>query len=526
MMSRLYKDNKYDSGSSSSGDEENDIRPEEELEDDTKSNIEDVYPISRNVTIQHGKKAVTALAIDPLGTRFASGGIDYEVKFWDFVGMDKTLQSFRSLYPCGNHPIKALDYSATGDNVLIISGMSQAKVVNRDGHDVMECVKGDQYIVDMSRTKGHTAPLIDGCWRPRERTEFLTSSEDCTCRLWNVSQSHQHKSIIKCKARNGLKTTPTSCKYSGDGGLIACACTDGSFQLWDTRRMFISPTMCVRDAHQNGTETSCIAFAYSGNLVATRGGDDTLKLWDIRAFKMPVHTAHNLFSRYSSTSCEFSPDDSLIVTGLSLERGETEGRLLFYDANSFDKVKDVVVTGSHVIKTVWHPRIQQIFVGCGDGSMKIYFGDSKSQKGAKLCIDRTHKKPKEVQSISAEQIIVPHALPLFRNDRVKPIHKQLEKNRLDPLKSRRPDLPIKSGQGGRVATTGSTLSSYVIRNLGLSKPVEDDQNPRDAILKFAKDAAANPYWVTPAYLKTQPHAIFNEDDDGDDEPADKKKKKN
>lgn len=58
-----------------------------------------------------------------------------------------------------------------------------------------------------------------------------------------------------------------------------------------------------------------------------------------------------------------------------------------------------------------------------------------------------------------------------------------------------------TGQGGRVASSGSTLSSYVIRNMGLSKRVEDDQDPREAILKYAKEAAENPFWITPAYAK-------------------------
>lgn len=56
------------------------------------------------------------------------------------------------------------------------------------------------------------------------------------------------------------------------------------------------------------------------------------------------------------------------------------------------------------------------------------------------------------------------------------------------------------------------MSSYVIRNLGLSKRVEDDQDPREAILKYAKDAAENPYWISPAYAKTQPNAIFNSEE--------------
>jgi hypothetical protein len=40
-----------------------------------------------------------------------------------------------------------------GDGILIISGNSQARVIDKEGKKVLECVKGDQYIVDMSRTK-------------------------------------------------------------------------------------------------------------------------------------------------------------------------------------------------------------------------------------------------------------------------------------------------------------------------------------------------------------------------------------
>lgn len=52
-----------------------------------------------------------------------------------------------------SHQIKTLQYSNTGDVILVISGNAQAKVLDRDGFNVMECVKGDQYIVDMANTK-------------------------------------------------------------------------------------------------------------------------------------------------------------------------------------------------------------------------------------------------------------------------------------------------------------------------------------------------------------------------------------
>lgn len=52
-----------------------------------------------------------------------------------------------------SHPILNLEYGITGDHILVIAGNSQAKVLDRDGFEVSECSKGDQYITDMARTK-------------------------------------------------------------------------------------------------------------------------------------------------------------------------------------------------------------------------------------------------------------------------------------------------------------------------------------------------------------------------------------
>ena len=43
---------------------------------------------------------VSALAFDPSGARLITGGYDYDVKLFDFAGMDSTLKPFRSLRPC------------------------------------------------------------------------------------------------------------------------------------------------------------------------------------------------------------------------------------------------------------------------------------------------------------------------------------------------------------------------------------------------------------------------------------------
>lgn len=478
-------------------------------------------PCSHEVTMNHGSKAVTAISVDSSGARLASGSIDYDVSFWDFAGMDLNMRSFRTLQPADNHPIRGLHYSGTGDLLLVISGARQAKVLDRDGFERLETVKGDMYITDQARTKGHTAGLLAGCWNPVKREEFMTTSADGTIRTWDFHEGGKcHKGIIKCRAQNGLRISPTACNINREGQVVACGCSDGSIQLWDLRRKSVAPSSQVRKAHLP-SEISSIRFSNIGDNLLTRSCDDTMKLWDVRNLKDCVNQIDDLYSRYDTTDAIFSPCDAIVCTGASLTKGETTGSILFYDKNSFALIKKIRVTTSHTIKLLWHPKLNQIFVGTGNGLVKCYYDDRCSLRGATLCAMKVHRKAQHSEVVSPQQIITPHALPLFRQERRKTSRKQMEKDRLDPVKSRRPDLPITSGQGGRVVSSGGTLSSCVIRNLGLSKRVDDDQDPREAILKYAEEAEENPYWITPAYVKTQPKQILSQNED---EPEQKKQK--
>ena len=56
-----------------------------------------------------------------------------------------------------------------GDAFLVVSGSSQPKVYDRDGHELGEFPKGDMYIRDSTHTKGHQYRCCGGMWHPDER---------------------------------------------------------------------------------------------------------------------------------------------------------------------------------------------------------------------------------------------------------------------------------------------------------------------------------------------------------------------
>ncbi|XP_067834812.1 WD repeat-containing protein 70 isoform X2 [Heptranchias perlo] len=502
-------------------DEEQDDDDEDEDDNPVKR-----IPDSHEITLIHSKKTVSALGLDPSGARLVTGGYDYEVKLWDFAGMDASLQAFRSLQPCECHQIKSLQYSTTGDVILCVAGSAQAKVLDRDGFQVMECVKGDQYIVDQAKTKGHTAMLNSGVWHPKIKEEFVTCSNDGTVRTWDMNNEKKHKNVFKPRSAQGKRVIPTTCVYSRDGKLIAAACQDGSIQIWD-RTMNVHTKFHNRQAHVPGSNTSCLSFSYDGNTLASRGGDDTIKTWDMRNFRNPLNVASGLLNFFPMTDCCFSPDDKLLVTGTSMKKGEGNGKLLFFDRQTFHKLYEIEVTDASVIRCLWHPKLNQIMVGTGNGLAKVYYHPVKSQRGAKLCVVKTKRKAKQSQTVTQDYIITPHALPMFREPRQKSTRKQLEKDRLDPVKSHKPEPPVSGpGRGGRVGTHGGTLSSFIVKNIALDKT--DDSNPREAILRHAEEAEQNPYWVAPAYVKTQPNTVFaeaeSEEEEEDDEPEWKKRK--
>lgn len=510
-------------GSTAEDDDEDD--DEDDMQDDEDDNPVKKIPDTHEIALQHGTKTVSALALDPSGARLVTGGYDFDVRFWDFAGMDSALQAFRSIQPCECHQIRSLQYSNTGDVILVVSGNAQAKVLDRDGFNVMECAKGDQYIVDMANTKGHTAMLNSGCWHPKIKEEFMTCSNDGTVRTWDVNCDKKHQSVFKPRSQQGKRVTPTCCTYSRDGRLLAAGCQDGSIQIWD-RNLSVHTKFHCRQAHTPGSDPSCLAFSYDGTTLASRGGDDTLKTWDMRSFKKPLNVATGLDSFFPMTDCCFSPDDQLLVTGTSVKKGEGNGKLVFFHRTSFQKVYEIEVTDSSVVRCLWHPKLNQIMVGTGNGLAKVYYDPIRSHRGAKLCVVKSKGKERQAETLTQDYIITPHALPMFREARQRSTRKQLEKDRLDPLKSHKPEPPVSGpGRGGRVAAHGGTLSSFIVKNIALDKT--DDSNPRAAILRHAKEASENPYWVAPAYKETQPEPVFaeeEEEEEAEKEPEWKKRK--
>eukprot|EP01135_Chromosphaera_perkinsii_P010825 Nk52_evm20s2241 gene=Nk52_evmTU20s2241 len=468
-------------------------------------------PVTDEIALVHGSKTVSCLSLDPSGNRLASGGYDNKIKLWDFQGMDMGLRAFRMFEPTENYPVRSAEFSLSGDRLLVTTGTAQAQILDREGRSLLSTPKGDQYMSDMGNTKGHVGELKTAKWHPEDKNTFLTCGVDGSVRVWDVNGLTKHKAIAKTKNAQGRKAEPSTIAYDFKGSYFGVACEDGSIQLFKSKGPYVRPAMNNKTCHANGTSTSCLAFSVDGTSLISRGGDDTLKLWDVRKFREPVASVSGLENVFAMTDCVFSPNEKIVVTGTSarVNSGQS-GCLKFFDAKDLSEVRSIDVTKGSVVSCLWNRKLNQIMAGCADGQVKVYFDWEMSEYGALLCTKKA-KKRAEPGAVNIDvPIITPHSLSLFRDKEAENKRRRKEKDRKDPIKSKRPEMRV----GGRV---GNNLDEFMGEGKGLVR-----EDPREAILKHAKAAEENPMFVSNAYKKTQPVAIFEQErvegrDDEDEE---------
>lgn len=115
-----------------------------------------------------------------------------------------------------------------------------------------------------------------------------------------------------------------------------------------------------------------------------------------------------------------------------------------------------------------------------------------SLNGAKLLLNKGPPRKATIEDMSdavaAPTIITPHALPMFRDSEIgRSTKRKREKERMDPRKSRRPELPVTGpGRGGRV---GASATQHVVQNL-----VRDTTRDEDVRMVFV---LLTPDWLSP-----------------------------
>lgn len=507
--------------------DEKDSDDDDEDEDDEEDD-EDEFPVSHELVLKTHERAVTTITVDPSGSRLITGSTDCTVKLHDFASMTPTtLRAFKSVEPTATkqsassetHPVHLAQFNPNSPSqVLVISASPQAKILSRDGETLTEFVKGDMYLRDMHNTKGHISEITTGTWHPTNWNLCVTAGTDSTLRIWDVNTKRSQKEVIVHKSRiagSAGRTRMTAVAWGspmqGGNNILVAAAFDGSLVMWSGEGPYTRPAAEIRDAHQRDSWTSGIDISSDGRLVVTRGGDDTIKLWDTRKFKQAVTTVSHpsTSSRFPTSNIQFSPNSSSVITG-----SESGHLHILNPATLRPELVTPITPGSPLINVMWHPKLNQIITGSANAETHVLYNPNISTKGAALVMSKAPKRrhvdddPNFTtdlsQGISGDNIVNPNGLP----------NAQLTTSRSkDP---RRPHQPMVTP-----FAKSQPDEKHIKEHIPLSSMRDED--PREALLKYADKAEKDPMF-TNAWKHTQPKTLYADVSNGEVEEGPDKKK--
>ena len=267
--------------------------------------------------------------------------------------------------------------------------------------------------------------------------------------------------------------------------------------------------MYLREAH--GNEISCVKMFKDERRLASRSMDDTMKVWDIRNTKMPSQEWKDLVNLSSKTNVCISPDERLVLTGISVRKNFGYGMMMGFDIVTGDVVCKAAVSKESVIIVNWHPVINQIIVGSADAYIRVMYDPKLSDRGITASLTKLEKrKPVDAYNTKMfqKEILTPAVYedeklremekdPFNPNNQNMPstfippevLNPQLLKDKIrdNPLLTKKPDMPLQGplGRGGRISSSG-TYTQFIMKNI--HKSDRREQDPREALLKYAKEA--------------------------------------
>lgn len=246
---------------------------------------------------------------------------------------------------------------------------------------------------------------------------------DSCVRVWDARMLQARSSTSSASATStgtgtGALATFTDIPTIHDSA-NAVTSPDGRFVIAGTA----APSQRRKGA--NATAGSASASGGAGDASASGPSDGRVYVFDLHALEDAATatgtgtggitvSASAAGGAGSSSSSSSTSHISRLLPGLSAHP--------FTGAGSASNAYSVTACPSaSAVVSLWHPRVNQIAVGCGDGATRILYSPSYSNKGALLSMGRAPKRrdisdeiPLALASSGYGKIITPHALPLFR----------------------------------------------------------------------------------------------------------------
>ncbi len=291
-------------------------------------------------------RQIWALATQPGGRLFASGGMDGIVRLWNREVDGHLTESFTQTLHLGGvtavrfHPDRNLLASAGKDKVVQLLDVTTNQTVDQLKHP----------------------QVVNGLgWSP-DGKHLATVCEDGVIRIWQPESD-------KVPQQLSSRDTPLkSVHWSPAGDRLAVASTNGRLEIWDVpqqRRLF--------DIQAHVATLVSIDWSQDGNLLATTSDDASTRIWNSETGNLiAVLADHSL----GVTAAIWSPD------GAHLATCSRDATICVYRIEDSRFVLETTLRGhtDEVLSLEWDEESRRLYSAGWDHAIRIWDLDTIGQR--------------------------------------------------------------------------------------------------------------------------------------------------
>lgn len=228
----------------------------------------------------------------------------------------------------------------------------------------------------------HSGP-VSGVAFSRDQRFLLSSSEDCTVRLWDL------ESRMNLVAYKGHTYPVWKVAFAPSDFYFATASFDGTARLWSTDKIF-----ALRMFVGHTDSVDCVTFHPNCNYVATGSSDKTIRLWDVKEGKTV-----RLFAGHQAgvNAVSISPDGKYLAS--AAENGEVK----LWDISTSNLVKDYSGHEAAATCLAFSGESAVLASGGVDRTLRLYNVRGESGNLANDCLRVFHAKKSPLVSLQFTQ---------------------------------------------------------------------------------------------------------------------------
>lgn len=300
---------------------------------------------SKNITNEKprkdSRKGITALAIDPAGTRLVSAGEDRKIRLLD-------IKSGKVLLTLSGHlaAVSGIAFSADGKRLISASRDSEVRSWDAATGKLSQ------------RLLAHEQPIRAVASSPDGR--FLASAgEETRIMIWDAALGK----LIKIF--NGHSDFVNGLAFSPDGKLLASGSADKRVLLWD-----VATGKLLHTLRGHSSAINSVAFNPKTGLLASGAADSQVRLWNTKTgLQIQLFQGHQAAVR----AVTFSPDGQFLASA-----GE-DGRILVWNLSN-GKLSKVLPSETPINTLLFTPDSKSLIDGGEDNQITSWDVEQGTKK--------------------------------------------------------------------------------------------------------------------------------------------------